>query len=337
MSKTFPTKILFLPIVFAVVLISSSLYAEEPQYFWAPEEYIPMGTAPAQSSANSVQQPAAPSAPAPSQYNEPAQTTKIPYAAPSVSKQQPKSFRDLTTQSGLDLALQLSDYKYREPKLDVTLKGAKVGFNAIATGTLPYNYFIAADIRLAVGPSDYSSPSGVKGGRSEELWDIRALVGKDYPLHTFDLSYTLSPFVGIAYRYLYSDDRGQTNLGFDGYERANNLYYIPLGVKPQLQVTSDAVIKTTFEYDAVIQGDEVTSLSDVHGYPNVDNKQNGGYGLRTDAMWQESDWSAGPFLIYWDIDSSNTVCAAGSLYYVCGKEPNNHTLEYGLQFRYHFF
>jgi hypothetical protein len=54
-------------------------------------------------------------------------------------------------------------------------------------------------------------------------------------------------------------------------------------------------------------------------------------------MWQFKRWGFGPFFNYWHIEQSDTSCATGSTYGLCGYEPTNHTTEVGAQVRYHFF
>jgi len=120
--------------------------------------------------------------------------------------------------------------------------------------------------------------------------------------------------------------------------RENSLIYVPFGIEPRFRVMSDARIATNFEYDYVVHGTQTSTLSDVDpGNPDLTNQQSRGYGLRGDIMWETPRWSAGPFFNYWSINQSDTICAAGSVFVICGDEPANHTFEGGLQFRYHFF
>jgi len=241
--------------------------------------------------------------------------------------------KDLATASGLDLGLQISDYQYEEPSLNVKLTGPKFGINALLTGKFSQNWFVTADLRGAFGYSDYSG-SGTQNDNFEDLWDIRGLIGHDFFLSTF----SLSPYLGIGFRDLYSDDRGVTSTGAHGYRRENQLFYVPIGIEPRFRVMQGARIATDIEFDPVIEGTQSSTLSDANvGFPNISNTQKFGYGIRGDIMWEANRWSAGPFFNYWSIQQSNTTCATGPTYGLCGYEPTNHTFEVGAQFRYHFF
>jgi hypothetical protein len=262
----------------------------------------------------------------------------VPYHVPEAHDVPPDNVPNantLGTVSGLDVGLQVSSYKYREDSLDVTLDGTKFGITAAAAGKLDHGYFLAADIRYALGESDYSG-SGTSSDNFENLWDIRGMFGRDFIFSRF----SLSPYLGFGFRYLSSDDRGTSSTGFNGYRRENDLYYLPLGVKPRFRVTQDARIAATMEYDLLINGTQKSRLSDANpGLPDVTNNQGfgNGYGLRGDVMWEQNRWALGPFFNYWNIDESNIVCANGTVYVFCGDEPHNHTLELGIQFHYHFF
>jgi hypothetical protein len=255
-------------------------------------------------------------------------------AAPGSDTTSPEQrAKDLATQSGFDLGLQISDYNYEEPSLNVKLTGPKFGVNALLTGKFGEAWFVTGDVRGAFGTSDYTG-TGTQNGNFEDLWDLRALAGRDFFASTF----SLSPYLGIGYRNFYSDDRGTTSVGAQGYRRENELFYIPLGIEPRFRVMEDARIATDIEYDYVISGTQTSTLSDANvGFPDVTNHQKSGYGVRGSVMWETKRWAAGPFFNYWNIDQSNTTCATGPTFGLCGYEPTNHTFEAGAQVRYHFF
>ena len=241
--------------------------------------------------------------------------------------------KSLATASGVDLGLQISDYQYEEPSLNVKLTGPKFGADVLLTASLGHDSFVTADIRGAFGYSDYSG-SGTKTNNFEDLWDIRGLIGHDFIFQSF----SLTPVVGVGYRDFYSDDRGTSSIGDQGYRRQNQLIYIPIGIEPRFRVLADARIATNFEYDYVVTGRQTSTLSDANvGFPDISNTQKSGYGLRGSIMWEQQQWAAGPFFDYWSIQQSDTVCADGTLYGLCGYEPTNHTIEGGFQVRYHFY
>ena len=254
------------------------------------------------------------------------------YITPTANDPSPAGINaiGLDTKSGIDVGLQISDYAYREPSLGVKLDGSKYGITIDGFGKLDYGVFLGVETRFAAGNSDYAG-SGTHSGNFEDLFDARILLGKD----VIFTRYALAPFTGIGFRHFYSDDRGVTSTGFYGYRRVNNLVYLPIGVKPRFRVTSESRITTSLEFDAVMKGLQMTMASDVNpGVTDIHNKQSGGFGIRAGAMWEHQSWGLGPFLTYWDIPQSDTQC--NSSYTLCGDEPANHTLEIGLQFRYHF-
>jgi len=268
-------------------------------------------------------------------YDPNLDTHKTPYVAPPAHQSANDLFQEisLSTPSGLTGGFQITDYDYKEPGLD-ELSGPKAGLTLNGAGKFDNGFFLGVKMRYALGWSDYNG-SGTSSGHFENLFDVRPYLGKDFVFSTF----SLSPYLGVGYRHLYSNDRGVTSTGDLGYRRTNNLIYLPFGVTPRFRVTDESLISTNLEYDAVLSGIEMTKLSDVDpGLPGVHNQQSSGYGLRADVMWEHQDWGVGPFLIYWNIDQSNSVCASGSVYSGCGfYEPANSTLEGGLQLTYHFF
>jgi hypothetical protein len=243
--------------------------------------------------------------------------------------------KSLATTPGLDLGLQGSYYQYQEPSFGPRLEGVKAGFTARATGIFVQKYFLTGDFRYAIGPSNYKG-SGTAGDKVEDLFDMRALAGRDFKSDNFGLS----PFIGIGFRYLQSDDRGTTTTGASGYLRQNALLYLPLGFTPRIRIDSDTRLSSTLEGDVVVGGTQTSHLSDVNpNFPNITNHQNAGYGLRGDIMLETHSWSLGPFITYWNINQSDMVCKPirGSALALCGTEPQNTTIEAGFQFRYHFF
>ena len=88
------------------------------------------------------------------------------------------------------------------------------------------------------------------------------------------------------------------------------------------------------EYDQLLAGTQVSSLSDVGGgYSDVTNKQSSGYGLRMSVMYQRNKWAVGPYVYYWNIGQSDIVpeikngvpTGSGLI------EPENNTIEFGLK------
>jgi hypothetical protein len=233
----------------------------------------------------------------------------------------------LATETGFELGVQVSQYRYQEHVVSTAEfmheTGIKFGFTADATKAFSSGYFITVDFRFAYSSNDYhSAPTGTRGGIPDYLGDIRLLGGKDFTTDNF----AISPYTGIGYRNLFNDLR---KAGAGGYRRDSQYVYLPVGVTPRFRVGGDARISTNLEYDYLLYGQEESYLSDISpAYHDTSNDQHDGYGIRGSLMYEKKSWSAGPFFNYWNIDRSAVTSE--------GYEPHNQTLEYGMQARYRF-
>ena len=241
----------------------------------------------------------------------------------------------LVTRNGQELGLTLSHYEYEEPNI-MQLEAVKLGVDYTATLMIDaeQTWSMRIDLRYANGETDYSSK---KTGSMDNLpdWylDARALFGKDFDYNT----YVLMPYMGLGYRYLFSDLRGKSSTGAQGYRRTSHYTYLPLGVVHRLGLNNGSRLENTLELDYLLLGQQKSYMSDYYeaiGFPentaDVTNQQHDGYGIRFASMYQFASWSVGPFLSYWNIGQSE-VDAATTLY-----EPKNNTLEYGLKGAYKF-
>jgi len=274
---------------------------------------------------------------------DPRQTTYIP-PAPSVPPSPPNyhPYWDLATHSGLDVGAQIGYYDYREPSLDVELNGALFGIDAAGTYAFGSQFFAEGDLRYGFGWLDYTG-SGSKDGEFNDSVEARALIGKDFLFR----EYSISPYLGVGYRTLYNDARGLTSTNAAGYRRYNELYYLPFGIYPRTHIDSNARLTSQFEFDAVLRGLQKSWLSDAGlGDPDVSNQQHSGYGLRGNIMYETPSWTVGPYFIYWHIDQSHVNFIRDTSSATCHGlppcnpgffEPDNHTIEAGVQFKYHFF
>ena len=100
--------------------------------------------------------------------------------------------------------------------------------------------------------------SGTASGQETNLWEVRALGGRDFAFEYF----TLSPYAGLGFRELYNDARGETSTGAEGYRRLNQMVYLPIGVNPRFRVTDETRIAMKIEYDATLFGVQESRLSD---------------------------------------------------------------------------
>jgi len=251
----------------------------------------------------------------------------------------------LGTRHGIELGVQESYYRYREPGADinVTELGYMTGFTGSATAVSSGGYSASVEARYAFGWLDYRG-TGTATGNWNDMWDVRGLLGKDFNFPDF----TLESYAGFGYRNLYDDNKGRTTVNAFLYRRENDLYYLPLGLSSRFAANAGARFAAKIEYDAVLLGQQYSWLSDGgFGDPNVKNMQkSGGSGVRAELMYETAYWSIGPFFNYWDIGASNikwmtdnnpTTCSPHSAPCPVGfEEPRNHTTEFGLQFRWHF-
>jgi len=241
----------------------------------------------------------------------------------------------LASQTGSDIGLSLSSYKYREPDV-MSSAGAKLGLDLRITQVLQSQLFIRGDLRYAFGPVDYTG-SGSMSGQPDWYIEARGLIGKDWTLGDA----VFSPYIGLGYRYLLNDARGISCIGstcYFGYRRESNYLYLPIGVTHRIALNDRARLVTELEYDHLLSGKQISMLSDGGvGYSDVTNKQNSGYGLKLSVMYEKNKWALGPYLHYWNIDQSDTVIVyQNGIPVGIGYEPKNDTVEFGVKARQQF-
>jgi hypothetical protein len=238
----------------------------------------------------------------------------------------------IETETRNEIAVSLASYSYEEPGL-MSLKGLKSGIELRTTRAYPARHtFLRGELRYAGGTVDYSSNgTGSSSGEPDWYFEGRALVGRDWLL---DES-TISSFIGLGYRFLFNDGRGITSTGHAGYRRESNYVYLPLGIIYRAQLGKGAELVSSIEYDHLLSGTQFTMLSDVgSGYANLSNKQSEGGGLKLHLMYTMPEWSAGPYLHYWNIaDSDVAPIYRNGIIAGYGLEPHNKTLEFGIELR----
>ncbi len=239
---------------------------------------------------------------------------------------------DLATHTTLAVGVQVSDYHYQErrvglPPVDVKVDGFKGGATVNATGALGYGWFTRAEGRVAGGPVDYKG-SGNSNKEPDYLGELRITGGWDW----IGDDVAISPIVGVGYRILRNDGRGQTTTGAWGYQRQSQYLFLPIGLQPRIRLSNGDQIRANLEYDYLLKGWQDSHL-EVGGLSNVRNSQYHGLGLRGELLYSRDRWSLGPFVNYWNIqDSKMKYLSWGS-----GLEPQNQTLEIGLQLRYNLY
>jgi hypothetical protein len=246
---------------------------------------------------------------------------------------------NIATQTGNTLGLTISGYQYKEPSLDVVISAPLVGIDYTGTYAFGNDWFVQADARYAYGPAKYSG-SGTQSNIPYSYYDLRGLFGYDFSFSELG-GFVLAPFTGIGYRYLFDNQGGQTSSGATSYNRSSNYVYLPIGVTHRMKVNNTHKLETVFEYDYLIQGTQVSHLSQAASYlPDITNQQFRGYGLRLSSMYQFDEWSVGPYVTYWNIQNSTvatqTITVNRVNYRLTAYEPANNTIEAGIKVAYSF-
>lgn len=241
---------------------------------------------------------------------------------------------ELATKTGNEIGVTVSGYKYTEPGL-ISIKAIKSGFDYSGTYAIgsewpnrSSGWFGRGDLRFATGKGDYSSDlSGTLNDRPDWYYEVRGLIGKDF----YFADYTLSPYAGLGYRYLFNDLRGVSSTGVPGYRRESKYFTLPVGVIHKMNLANQAQLVTTVEYSHLIRGRQEAKLSDSNpATQDVGLTQRSGYGLRLGTMVRFARWSVGPSLILWRIKESDRI--NGGLTF----EPRNNTYEFGVKVAYNF-
>ncbi len=245
----------------------------------------------------------------------------------------------LATKTGNTIGVTASGYQYKEPAPNVVINAALLGLDYTGTYAFANDWFVKADGRFAYGSAKYTG-SGTQSNIPYMYWDVRGLAGYDFSFTELG-GFTLAPFTGLGYRYLFDDQRGATTTGANSYQRTSAYLYVPLGVTHRMKVNDTHKLETTFEYDYLIQGTQISYLSQASAsLSNVTNQQYRGYGLRLTSMYQMSNWSVGPYAYYWNIQDSNKVSQStlvGTTRYTSTwYEPANTTVELGIKLAYTF-
>lgn len=237
-----------------------------------------------------------------------------------------------STETGNELAISLGLYRYEEPGL-MSLQGLKSGFDLRTTKAYPARRtYLRGELRYAGGTVDYNSNgSGSSNREPDWYFEGRALIGRDWLLRTA----TVSSYLGLGYRFLFNDGRGITSTGAAGYRRESTYIYLPVGVIFRNELQSGNEMVSSLEYDHLLSGSQFTKLSDTGlGYSDLNSKQTDGYGVKLRFSYVTKEWSAGPYLHYWNIaDSSTDPIYRNGILDGYGTEPQNKTTEIGFELR----
>lgn len=235
----------------------------------------------------------------------------------------------LVTRSGWEIGGQVARYHYEEPDL-MWLKGDRFGATGSYTVAYEKRVYSRIELRWSYGELNYQG-SGTLNNVPDQLFEARALAGRDYGIGE---TMAWSPYVGVAFRYLFNDLRGTTSTGDRGYRRDSSYFYVPLGVTLRMRLGEEWVLAPQFEYDAFVYGVQRSFLSDAgFGDPDVTNRQRRGRGYRAQLMFEGPRWSFGPWMHYWNVKDSDIQANGAGL---GGLEPANWTRESGVELRYRF-
>lgn len=239
----------------------------------------------------------------------------------------------LATRSGLEVGAQVAGYEYLEPDI-AKLSGNRLGI--VGNGTLENEWgdFARIELRESFGRLKYEG-SGSKTGVPDLILEARVLVGRDW----IGSSASLTTYLGLGYRYLFDDLRGNSSTGAAGYRRYSNYLYAPVGFTTRFRLGDGWVLAPTLEADVFLLGKQISKLSDtgIAGLIDVTNTQHSGRGHRVSLMLERDRWAFGAWTHYWHIaksDVQSAGVAGGNA--ITGVEPENYTRESGVELRYRF-
>lgn len=231
---------------------------------------------------------------------------------------------------GFEIGGQVSDYRYEEPDVDVSLDGTQLAFVGAYTLRASDDYYARFELRHAYGELYYQG-SGTLDSVPNTTIESRALMAAEF--HP-EAGVAIAPYAGIGYRYLFNDLRGFTTTGAIGYRRYSRYLYLPLGINLRFRAGESWVVAPTVEYDYFIRGEQESLLSDTGlGFNDVTNRQRKGYGYRAALMFEKGNLAFGPWLQGWEIEDSDIQPIGGGFF---GLEPKNETFEAGIEVKYHF-
>ena len=248
-------------------------------------------------------------------------------AALAFGAQDGRSADALSTRPGWDLGLQAARYHYEEPDF-MRLEGNRGGLSAAYT-EVEERRFGKLEGRYSYGKLKYEG-TGTQNGVPDHIFETRALAGADY--HAGSVM-SVSPFIGLGYRYLYNDLRGYDTVGgvtYFGYRRYSQYLYAPVGITARFAIGAGWALVPTVEYDYFIRGRQKSKLTDtgIPGLVDITNEQKHGRGYRASLTVEAGHLAFGPWVNYWRIKDSEV--SAGFF------EPANRTREAGVEVRYRF-
>ncbi|MBJ7538965.1 autotransporter outer membrane beta-barrel domain-containing protein [Marinomonas transparens] len=222
-----------------------------------------------------------------------------------------------------------SSIKYKEPDV-MRQKGSLFG---VAGRVSSHNGFAATifEASYASGDMDYKA-SDFFEDIPNVVYELRAMLGRDFNLND---THRMTPFVGLGYRYLNDDSRGNLSATDNvGYEREQVYFYNPIGLEwKALPNGLMWLVGGRIEYDGLIKGVNHSNFGDLPGNSDVTFRQDDGYGVRIAVSFEKPLAEQGgggviiePFYEHWDIAESDVVTNAQGNRIV----PANNSNEWGV-------
>jgi hypothetical protein len=242
--------------------------------------------------------------------------------------------RSSDTSFHYELGPEISSFEYKEPGI-MKETGALAGIHASCSWR--NKALLRLEGRFSYGKVDYeSSGTGTMDSITDMIFETRGIAGYNFEQSE---TFTVTPYIGIAYRYLRDDTSGEiTSTGAHGYLRQSNYFYLPLGIEVNKVLANGWSIGATAEYDQLLEGRQKSRISDVEsGYGDATNTQDTGFGLRGSIRIKKDVDSryyvAEPYIQYWEIDKSDNeremYGGVPTGYYIY--EPKNTTMEIGVK------
>ena len=231
-----------------------------------------------------------------------------------------QTFNKPTAYWGLNYYAYIEDTAAHDPYMEEKTKllptilvGYKDESSIRSTNRNSISWFAEA----ALGQVEYSNYAGTQT-HTHNYWKIQTEAV--YPLPE-------NFYAGLGYRHLYDY---LSDGGANGYDRLNQLLYIPVGYILNNKDGSAA----KFQFNYLIEGKQTSYLSQMSinggGYADLENTQKNGWGLDLSYTPKESNWEI--FAKYWNIDDSTINTATGSRNSTRGLEPHNVTYEIGVKY-----
>jgi len=236
----------------------------------------------------------------------------------------------LLEKSAYEVGLEISYLDYKEH----LVKTNGVMYGLVASYTYHNKIMLKAEGRGSYGGVQWDGLT-MEGRVTENncfnlLLEFRGLGGYDFPVFTSSI---LTPYIGIAVRYLNNDVLPKP------YERESYYIYSPIGIGFITDLGKGWSLGETAEFDYFWWGYQTSHPMDVlPGLKNdIVSDQRNGYGLRgsitLEKKYKKVAFEGGPFINYWNIKKlrPEILPYTGSPTGFVWQEPENNSLQVGIK------